>query len=76
MPSDLDRLLDLLASTPRGELSTVLHFAHHIPEAVLETALSRGYVTGVVEPIKNVRHPPVRLRITASGMALREFARA
>ena len=76
MPNDLDRLLDLLADRPNGELSTVLHFSHGISEEALTDAMARGYVSGTLEPLKNVRHPPLRLRITQSGAALHKLADA
>jgi hypothetical protein len=76
MPTDLDRLLDLLAKSPRGELSTRLHQIHNISEDAMTTAYERGYVTMEIEPIRNVEHPPVRLFITKAGKALRKLADA
>jgi hypothetical protein len=73
---DLERLLEVLADRPRGELSSVLHQVVKIPAGVLEDALARGLVAGTIEPLKGIEHPPLRLTITRQGRALLDIVRA
>lgn len=65
--AEVEHLLQLLAASTRGELSTVLHSVRGVSEAAMATAIERGLASGTIEPLK-VAHPPVRLTITELGL--------